>query len=54
MENNLGTYQPTSITIEVNGKKYEGYKAPMDLFTYSLELIRLKNGQEPDKELLLH
>jgi hypothetical protein len=49
----LAIYQPTSITIEVYGKKYEGYKAPMDLFAYSLELIRLKNGKEQDKQLLL-
>ena len=53
MKIDLAIYQPTSITIEVYGKKYEGYKAPMDLFAYSLELIRLKNGKVQDKQLLI-
>lgn len=37
----LGIWTPTSITFIVNGKKYEGYPAPMSLFAMSLELIRL-------------
>jgi hypothetical protein len=50
---NLGIFKPTSITLIVNGKKYDGYKAPMDLFTYSIEILRLNDGLNPDKTLLL-
>ncbi len=50
---NLGIFKPTSITLIVNGKKYEGYKATMDLFTYTIEILRLNDGLNPDKTLLL-
>jgi hypothetical protein len=49
----LGIFKPTSITLIVNGKKYDGYKTPMDLFTYSIEFLRLNDGLNPDKTLQL-
>lgn len=52
--NQLGIYNPTSITIMVNGKEYKNYKAPMTLFSLSIEVIRLKQGLNQDKELLKH
>ena len=52
--NQLGIYNPTSITIMVNGKEYKNYKTPMTLFSLSIEVIRLKQGLNQDKELLKH
>ena len=39
--NPLGIWYPSSITFIVNGKEYSGYSAPMDLFSITLEWIRL-------------
>jgi len=39
--NPLGIWYPTSITFIVNGKEYREYSAPMDLFSITLEWIRL-------------
>ena len=39
--NSLGIWYPTSITFIVNEKEYSGYPVPMDLFSITLEWIRL-------------
>ena len=43
---------PSSITIIVYGKEYKNYKLNMTLFDVSIEMIRLKQGLNQDKELL--
>ena len=39
--NQLGRWQPTSITIVAKGKEYRGYPAPWSLFAFTLEWIKL-------------
>lgn len=48
----LGVWNPTSITIIIYGKEYKNYKAPMSLFSYTIEIIRLKQGLKQDIEIL--
>ena len=50
----LGMYYPNSITLIVYGKKYINYKPNMTLFDVNIEIIRLKQGQNQDKELLIY
>jgi hypothetical protein len=45
-------WHPSSITIIVYGKEYKNYKPNMTLFDVSIEMIRLKEGKNQDKELL--
>ena len=39
--NQLGRWQPASITIVAKGKEYRGYPAPWSLLSFSLEWIKL-------------
>jgi hypothetical protein len=48
----LGMFYPSSITLIVLNKEYKNYKPNMTLFDVSIEMIRLKKGQNQDKELL--
>jgi len=48
----LGMYYPSSITLIVYDKEYKNYKPNMTLFDVSIEMIRLKQGLNQDKELL--
>jgi len=41
IDNPLGIWHPTSITLIVNGVEYSEYPAPMSLFSITLEWIRL-------------
>ena len=41
IDNPLGIWYPTSITLIVNGVEYSGYPTPMSLFSITLEWIRL-------------
>ena len=50
----LGMFYPSSITLIVFNKEYKNYKPNMTLFDVSIEMIRLKEGQNQDKELLNH
>ena len=50
----LGMYYPNSITLIVYGKKYINYKPNMTLFDVNIEIIRLKQGHNQDKELLIY
>ena len=50
----LGMYYPNSITLIVYGKEYINYKPNMTLFDVNIEIIRLKQGQNQDKELLIY
>jgi hypothetical protein len=50
----LGMYYPNSITLIVYGKEYKDYKPNMTLFDVNIEIIRLKQGQNQDKELLIY
>jgi hypothetical protein len=45
-------WYPSSITIIVYGKEYKNYKSNMTLFDVSIEIIRLKEGLNQDKQLL--
>lgn len=45
-------WYPSSITIMVYGKEYKNYKVPMSLFSYTIEIIRLKQNLNQDIELL--
>jgi len=48
----LGMFYPSSITLIVYGKEYKNYKVPMSLFQLTIEIIRLKQNLNQDKELL--
>jgi hypothetical protein len=48
----LGMYYPSSITLVVYDKEYKNYKPNMTLFDVSIEMIRLKQGLNQDKELI--
>jgi hypothetical protein len=50
----LGMYYPNSITIIVYGKEHKDYKPNMTLFDVNIEIIRLKQGHNQDKELLIY
>ena len=50
--NDLGIWIPSSITLIVYGKEYKNYKAPMSLFSLTIEIIRLKQCLNQDIELL--
>lgn len=50
--NDLGIWIPSSITLIVYGKEYKNYKAPMSLFSLTIEIIRLKQSLNQDIELL--
>jgi hypothetical protein len=50
----LGVYYPNSITLIVYGKEYKDYKPNMTLFDVNIEIIRLKQGHNQDKELLIY
>ena len=50
----LGMYYPNSITLIVYGKEYKDYKPNMTLFDVNIEIIRLKQGHNQDKELLIY
>ena len=48
----LGMYYPSSITLMIFDKEYKNYKPNMTLLDVSIEMIRLKQGLNQDKELL--
>jgi hypothetical protein len=48
----LGMYYPSSITLMVYDKEYKNYKPNMTLFDVSIEMIRLKQGLNQDKQLI--
>ena len=48
----LGMYYPSSITLMVYDKEYKNYKPNMTFFDVSIEIIRLKQGLNQDKELI--
>jgi hypothetical protein len=48
----LGMYYPSSITLIVYDKEYKNYKPNMTLFDVNIEMIRLKQGLNQDKEIL--